>query len=153
MKRGLITLAVLVILAGALGMFYHQQSRVGKVETDLEANIITVTGKRSGDGTGGTGIITVGEGEHLRLEYSLSKGSLDVSVSGEAGDSAEDLMDVSVEELTNQISGETLFGGVSFSQTLEGSGEIDIEEQPGEYTVLFLLHDMTGEAKLSSVAE
>lgn len=138
MKKKATILAAILVLAALLSACGGQCAILSN-----DDNTVSLMAENSGD-SGGTGIISVAEGEQLHLEYDMKKGSFDLSI----GDGATDI-DLSLEEIQNEL----FNGGEIFSQSgLEGTGSLDIQAAPGEYTVAVMYHDATGEGTLSTVA-
>lgn len=149
-KSGLIIAALIVLVLAAVllgsGVFKGEAAIITN-----DDNTISLVAKRSGDGSGGTGIITVKEGEHLHLDYSFTKGRVDLDIGGGSGAGVTEFTKAAVEggDLSAMIVGEDPFG----EKGISGTGSLKIKADPGEYTVLVTYHNATGEGTLSAVAD
>ena len=146
-KTALFIAAALVVAAAAAYLLFPREPTV----ISTENNVVTVKGTRGGRAGGGSGVVAVGEGEHLHLTYALTRGSFDVTFAGLAGEQNENTFPM---EALNGDTPATLLSGDPFGETgLEGNGSLDFAVQPGEYMAFFHLHHMTGEATLSAQAD
>lgn len=156
-NRRWIAVLSMLLTVGMIGYIYYSKSAISIVESDLQTNAINVTGKRSGNATGGTGVLTVREGEHIHLAYDITKGNLSVALSGGPGNENPKIdvdMRFLMENTDSGLLGGDFFEGADYNDiALTGSGSKDFTVQPGDYTVLCLLHDMDGTASFTSVAD
>ncbi|MCR5372925.1 MAG: hypothetical protein K6E41_05600 [Solobacterium sp.] len=136
------------LLAAALVMMTACAKHESSIESTAD-NTIKVTALNSEE-TGGSGVITVAEGEILHLDYNLSKGTFDVTVAGEQTvpeDGQVDAEGKSTEELI-----ETFTGEGQYKETgLTGEGSLEFAVEPGDQTLYIMLHVATGEILATAV--
>ena len=134
----LVLTALLVISAAGCG---HGTDIVG-VTTLPKKNIVIMNSRTGTEFVTGSGTVTVKQGEHIHLEYALSAGSFDLAF--HAGDARLDVFErADLENLTTE-------GEVFGKSGIAGTGSLDFEAQPGEYTVYFALHEAVGTARVSA---
>ena len=139
------TVIILVMLIAVL----LTASACGSRHTDI-IGVTTLTGDNkvvmnsaSGDEfVSGSGNITLGEGEVLHLEYELTEGSFDLAChEGNVGLDVFETVDLSSLPLTGEVFG---------ASEISGSGTLDLEAAPGDYTVFFTVHGAVGQAVLTA---
>ncbi len=148
--RGLLAAAVLMSAASC--------SKHEAFFESTEDNTISVTANRSGE-SAGSGVITVAEGEILRVDYTITKGTFDIMVAGDQNAPLEAAdPEIPVQELTEALEEDTeealniLAGDGQYKETeLSGEGSLDIAVNAGEHTLYITLHDATGEILVTAV--
>ena len=146
-KKTLLTilLIVLILAAGAGYVAYRLAIRgtdIIGVTTLVERNVIIMNSKTGDEFTSGSGTITVGEGEHLHLEYNLDAGTLDIACNAGSG-SLDIFQDADLGNLPSE-------GEVFGRSALEGKGSLDLKAAEGSYTVYFNPHSAIGRVTVST---
>lgn len=147
------------LLAAGLVMMTACTKHEASIES-TEDNTVKVTALNSEE-SGGSGIITVGEGEILHVDYKLSKGTFDITVAGEPFEPAEitnvDASAPEMAETTEQNAQDIIdafTGEGQYKETgLTGEGSLEFAVQPGDQTLYIMLHDATGEILITAVPE
>ncbi|MBE6117609.1 MAG: hypothetical protein E7188_03550 [Erysipelotrichaceae bacterium] len=143
-KRMIGTLLAAAALMAMTACAKHESS----IESTTD-NTIKVTALNSEE-TGGSGVITVAEGEVLHLDYNLSKGTFDVTVAGEQAVPEDGQLEAegkTTEELIESFTGE----GQYKETGLTGEGSLEFAVEPGDQTLYFMLHDATGDILVTAV--
>ena len=140
-------IAVSIVVFFCLYSFYNKKSISSVVTND--DNTVSLLAQNSGDYSAAGGYITVDDEKKLRLDYSMNKGSFDISINtGESdinavGDGTQLKEDVKLEDLTGDV--------ITEKKDISGSGQIDFEVEKGEYMVFITYHNADGEGKLYTV--
>ena len=132
----LVCVILLVSLTGC-GLFSRHRDITG-VTTLTDENTVIMNSPSGTEFVSGSGVITVKEGQAIRLTYEILEGSFDLALN--AGDGSLGVFESA--DLGNLTSEGDVFGvsGVT------GTGELEIEAAAGEYTVFFKLHGAVGSA-------
>lgn len=146
-KMKVILIAILcALLAGTIYVGYriinHGKDIIG-VTSLTDKNTVIMNSKTGAEFVGGTGYITVGEGQRLHLTYDLSSGSFDLAFQSAEG---VDPMDVEHLPTAEEMTGEGAFGKADIS----GKGSLDFDAAPGQYTAYFTMHGAIGTATLTA---
>ncbi len=120
-KKVIVILGVALVLVIA-AVFLLRGGEVSVV-SNPDDNSIVLTAKGSGFSQKVTGHITAAAIESICVEYALEKGSMDVAF---------------------DIPGDDFYS----VSDLKGNGVEEFEKMQGEYTVIFTLHGVTGEARV-----
>ena len=149
MKKKTIIIAAAIVLVVAAGLFLyrHRGGDITGVTTYAAWNTIIMNGKAGQDLFAGSGFLTVGEGEHIHMEYALSAGSFDIYFNAdENAASAYENMDVENLPTAGDMTSDTAFG----QDGVEGKGSLDFEADAGQYTAHFVFHDTIGKATVTA---
>lgn len=145
MKKIIICLVAVVLVAGAVMVGV----RLSKRGTDLigvtsleKKNTVIMNAKSGSDFTAGSGILNIGQGEGIHLEYALETGSFDLALA-KSSVGLEAIRDSDLENLPDQ-------GEVYGKSGVSGKGELDFPADPGEYTLYFNMHGAVGSAQATA---
>ncbi len=157
-KKTIVIIIVVVVLALIIAAAVYIGVRLHRHGTDIigvttltDRNTVIMNAVESGGFKSGTGVINVGEGERIRLDYDVSGGSFDFAFA--AGEDAvfsavRDADNMDVAELpTDDVMPETPPDGET---GLEGAGSVDFDVEPGAYTVYFTMHGAIGTATVTA---
>lgn len=148
-KSIILIIAALVLIAAITCIWLRLNNRwtdINGVTTVSERNTVYMNSKPDKDFYGGSGELTVSDGRHIHVEYSLDAGSFDLAfhiyVKG------NDNLDMLSSVFDNLPASGDVFGknGVS------GKGILDLEATPGTYTVYFKSHGAVGTAVVTARA-
>ena len=146
-----VIISIIVIAAAIIGfvLYNHRGGDIIGVTSYPDKNKIIMNTARDNEFVSGQGTITVGEGEVIHLEYDQKAGSFDVAIcmgkddvieailSSESLDSSE----IPVPEEMEHF--ETMTG-------IEGTGSLDFDVDPGDYTLIFYPHDSEGKVTVTT---
>ena len=149
MSKAVIILIVVGVLAAVLVgvlFFTMRDTNIVGVTTYPDRNTVVLCCKTGSEFVNGDGKITVGEGEHLRLDHALKAGSFDLALyRGEDG--LEPFRDV---DMANLPAPDAATDGVCGVSGVAGTGTLDLEVAPGTYMLLFTIHDTVGTATVTA---
>ena len=159
MKKKTVALIVVLalIVAGAAYVAVRLKNRgtdIIGVTTLPDRNEVIMNSKTGKEFVSGTGSVSVGEGERIRMEYDLSAGEIDVSFLKSDSNPYEDITADSenLEDALNNLPvAEDFAGGDAFGQEgVSGKGVLDFDAAPGFYTVYIAIHDAVGKAVVTA---
>ena len=134
--------AVFVIVLAACNYLKVRHRDITGVTTLSKENTVIMNSPTGEEFVTGSGTLTVGEGEKIHAEYKLDAGSIDIAF--HAGDDGLAVFDdTDMENLADE-------GDVFGKSGIEGSGTLDFEASPGEYTVFITIHKAVGSATLKT---
>ena len=144
----IIIVAVLAVigLGGYVGVrLYNRGTDLIGVTTRERQNQVIMNAKTGEEFVAGSGKLTVGAGESIRLKYTLSAGSFDLALhKGEEGNGI--FQETDLENLPDA-------GAVYGKSGVSGSGELNFPAEEGVYTVFFNMHGAIGSATMTAEKE
>ena len=158
---GAAVVGIAVIAAAAVRISRHGKDIIG-VTTLGDRNQIIMNVDRDHDFVSGEGYLTIGEGEHIHLEYNMKSGSFDVVVSAGTDEVYSALTETDGQAPENLPAPEELRSfeekmaatdGAQGQGGIEGKGSLDFKAAPGDYTVAFYPHDAVGRAVVTAGKE
>ena len=149
MKKKIIILIIAALVLIAAGSYVavriiNRGTDIIGVTTLEKKNTVIMNANADSDYGAGSGKLTVGEGERIHVEYALKAGGFDLAFcQGSNG-----LEVIRSSDLQNLSDTGEVFGRSGVS----GSGSLDFEAAPGEYTVYFNRNGAAGTAKVTAKA-
>ena len=151
MKKVVICIvAVLVVCAAVVGvvLFQHRGGDIIGVTSYADKNTVIMNSKEGNEFVSGTGSITVKEGEGIHLDYKLKSGSFDIHFTPGKDAVQEAVESDKLEDLPEPE--EPDLDGAVGQTGVEGSGDLDFDVEPGEYTVIFNMNGAIGKATVTA---
>lgn len=143
-KKIALTVVSVILIAIAVYAGMRMKNRwtdINGVTTVYERNSVYLNVRPGKDFAGGSGSITVRQGESIHVEYSIDTGQFDIAFCK----GSNTLSAIQSSNLDNLPKAGNVFGKSGVS----GKGGIDFEAQPGEYTLFFKPHNTIGSATVS----
>ncbi len=146
-KKIVLTVTVLVLIAVSIytGMrIKNRWTDINGVTTVPDRNTVYMNSKTGKEFESGCGYLTVGEGQHIHVEYAIDTGSFDLAFHKGNGNQTV-FFNAPLDNLPDA-------GDVFGKSGISGKGSLDFEASRGEYMVFFRQHGAIGSATVTAKA-
>ena len=141
-------IAVITALAYLVPRLLNRGRDIIGVTSFEKTNEVIMNSATGSEFVKGTGMITIGEGQHAHLSWKLKEGSFDLAFVKNAEDGQDAGTETEGLALPDPAIAERTYD--MMEEGIEGSGETDFELEAGVYEVDFIMHGAVGTAKLTS---